>query len=248
MLQTDASTRKTIVNILSSINFRDFQNPWRHCTLPLRFEYTRRHTRSQPVATAAPLALAASVVCNSPVTTIQEKTLGCFLAFLHQLEMGHQFHHHNNHNEEHHHQAVDGLVNLFTKANNDLTVVHNRLEKEFRETYPDNANPMKLVSRIKKIQDELPFLKDQCRELLLAKQDLIDKARTTIVGNRASIQRLQTSMGIPVISDSDDPAYTNFNQVIDEWTVQVRSRTGDEGHEGSEDINNMLFSAIVEGN
>ncbi|XP_071695946.1 uncharacterized protein [Rutidosis leptorrhynchoides] len=146
---------------------------------------------------------------------------------------------------DNHHHAVDGLINLFTKANNDLTVVHNRLEKEFRQIYPDNANPMKLVYRIKKIQDELPSLKEQCRELLSAKQDLIDKARTNIVGNRASLQRLQTSMGVPVISDSEDSAYTNFNEVIDEWTLQVRSRTGDEVHEGSEDINKMLFSAIV---
>ncbi|MFS8030126.1 putative spindle and kinetochore-associated protein [Helianthus anomalus] len=154
--------------------------------------------------------------------------------------------HQSNH---HHHDAVDGLVNLFIKANNDLNIVHNRLDKEFREIYPDNANPMKLVARIKKIQDELPSLKEQCRELLSAKQDLIDKARTTIVGNRASLQRLQTSMGIPVTNDSDDSAYTNFNEVIDEWALQVRSKTGKETHEGSdsEDINKMLFSAIVEG-
>ncbi|KAK1438402.1 hypothetical protein QVD17_04211 [Tagetes erecta] len=152
-----------------------------------------------------------------------------------------------NHQHQHHH-AVDGLVNLLTKANNDLTVVHNRLDKEFRQIYPDNANPMKLVSRIKKIQDELPSLKEQCRELLSAKQDLIDKARTTIVGNRASLQRLQTSIGIPVTNDSDDTAFTNFNEVIDEWAQQVRSKTGDEGHEDSdsEDINRMLFSVIVE--
>nr|XP_043607440.1 uncharacterized protein LOC122579345 [Erigeron canadensis] len=149
---------------------------------------------------------------------------------------------------DNYHAAVDGLVNLFTKANNDLTVVHNRLDKEFRQIYPDNVNPMKLVSRIKKMQDELPSLKEQCGELLSAKQDLIDKARKTIVGNRASLQRVQRSMGMPVTSDSDDSAYTSFNEVIDEWTMQVRSRTGDEGHEGSEDINKMLFSAIVEGN
>lgn len=29
---------------------------------------------------------------------------------------------------------------------------------------------MKLVSRIKKVQDDLPILKEQCRELLAAKQ------------------------------------------------------------------------------
>lgn len=111
---------------------------------------------------------------------------------------------------------------------------------------------MKLVSRIKKIQEELSSLTEQCRELLSAKQvlflnlrnfrgfsfrslnflklreifgvdlclfidfifqDLIDKATTTLVGNRNLLQRMQTSTGIPLTSDSDDPAFTNFNQV-----------------------------------
>ena len=39
-----------------------------------------------------------------------------------------------------HHQATDGLVNLFTKASHDLTVVQHRLEKEFQLVYPDNVN------------------------------------------------------------------------------------------------------------
>ncbi|EOY29294.1 Uncharacterized protein TCM_036881 [Theobroma cacao] len=182
---------------------------------------------------------------------------------------------HRNHQEQSHHQAADNLVNLFSKANHDLLVVHYRLEKEFQQIYPDNANPMKLVSRIKKIQEELSSLTEQCRELLSAKQDLIDKARTTLVGNRNLLQHMQAPMGIPVTSDSDDPAFANFNQVslhffpqfqavlpifqvvskvvaplaskqprsnhwwallkitpmlrcfiIEEWTVQVRSRIG----------------------
>ncbi|XP_042986603.1 spindle and kinetochore-associated protein 2 isoform X1 [Carya illinoinensis] len=163
-----------------------------------------------------------------------------------------------------HHQATDSLVNLFTKANHDLTVVQHRLEKEFQQVYPDNANPMKLVSRIKKIQEDLLTLKEQCHELLAAKQDLIDKAQTTLVGNRSLLQRMQASVGIPLTSDSDDPAYANFNQedklklitfwssnlqVVDEWAVQVRSRTGDEQHKSdSKDINKLLFSAIVQTN
>ncbi|GMP83815.1 hypothetical protein CsSME_00037601 [Camellia sinensis var. sinensis] len=133
--------------------------------------------------------------------------------------MGHSLedHLHNN-------QAVDNLVNLLTKANHDLTLVQHKLEKEFQQIYPDNANPIKLVSRIKKLQQDLSSLKEQCRVLLAAKQDLIDKARTTLVGNRSSLQRLQASTGIPVTSDSDDPAYTNFKQIIDEWTTQVSLR------------------------
>ncbi|KAM1118505.1 hypothetical protein ACFX15_042020 [Malus domestica] len=145
-----------------------------------------------------------------------------------------------------HHEATDGLVKLLTKANHDLTVVQHRLEREFQQIYPDNANPMKLVSRIKKIQEELSTLEDQCRELLSAKQDLIDKARTTLVGNRNQLQRMEASMGVLADADSDDSAYANFNQVIDEWTVQVRSKTGDENRDSdSEDINQLLFSAIV---
>ncbi|CAN6722021.1 unnamed protein product [Malus baccata var. baccata] len=145
-----------------------------------------------------------------------------------------------------HHEATDGLVKLLTKANHDLTVVQHRLEREFQQIYPDNANPMKLVSRIKKIQEELSTLEDQCRELLSAKQDLIDKARTTLVGNRNQLQRMEASMGVFTDADSDDSAFANFNQVIDEWTVQVRSKTGDENRDSdSEDINQLLFSAIV---
>ncbi|XAR71477.1 hypothetical protein NMG60_11028754 [Bertholletia excelsa] len=148
-----------------------------------------------------------------------------------------------------HHHGVDGLLNLFTKANHDLTVVHHKLEKEFQQIYLDNVNPMNLLSRIKKIQEDLSYLKEQCRELLAAKQDLIDKASTTLVGNRVLLQRLQASCGVPVTSDSDDPAYTNFNQIIDEWTTHVRSRTEDDKHgSSSENINDLLFSAIVQGN
>ncbi|XP_058067808.1 uncharacterized protein LOC131217081 [Magnolia sinica] len=154
--------------------------------------------------------------------------------------MGHE-------NQYHHHAAVDDLQNLLTKANNDLSVVQHRLEKEFQNTYPDNVNPSKLVSRIKKIQDDLSSLKEQCRELLAAKQDLIDEARTTLVGNRSLLQRMQASSGLPITSDSVDLAYTNLNQVIDEWTVQIRPKTGDEEHfSDSEDINQLLFSAIVQ--
>ncbi|KAL0312182.1 UNVERIFIED_CONTAM: hypothetical protein Sradi_5617500 [Sesamum radiatum] len=147
-----------------------------------------------------------------------------------------------------HNQAVDGLLSLFSKANRDLSTVHNKLHKEFQQVYPDHANPMKLVARLKKIEEEMSSLKDQCRELLAAKQDLIDKARTLLVGNRTLLQRLQASSGAPVTSDADDPAFASFNQIIDEWTLQVKSRTEEEEEPGSNDINQLLFSAIVQSN
>ncbi|KAL6524221.1 hypothetical protein OROMI_031316 [Orobanche minor] len=147
-----------------------------------------------------------------------------------------------------HNQAIDGLMSLFSKANRDLLTVQNKLDKEFQQVYPDYANPMKLVSRLKKIEEEMSSLKDQCRELLAAKQDLIDKARTLLVGNRTQLQRLQASTGVPVISDADDPAYMSFNQIIDEWATQVASKTEGEEEAGSDDINQLLFSAIVQSN
>lgn len=145
-----------------------------------------------------------------------------------------------------HHPAVDGLVSLFNKSHHDLSLVHFKLEKEFHQIYPDNANPMKLVARLKKIQDELSSLKDQCRELLTAKQDLIDKASSILVGNRSMLQRMQASVGIPVTSDSEDAAYSSFNQIIEEWTAHVRSTTGGEEDDSApEDINNLIFASIV---
>ena len=39
-----------------------------------------------------------------------------------------------------HHEAMDGLLNLFTKANHDLTLVQHRLEKEFQQIYPHNVS------------------------------------------------------------------------------------------------------------
>ncbi|XP_057799322.1 uncharacterized protein LOC131015092 isoform X2 [Salvia miltiorrhiza] len=153
-----------------------------------------------------------------------------------------------------HNQAVDGLLNLFSKANRDLSAVQHKLHKEFQQTYPENTNPMKLVERLKKIEEEMSSLKDECRELLACKtvfdmQDLIDKARTLLVGNRTMLHRLQVSTGVPLTGDADgDDAYESFNQVIDEWATQVKSTKEDEEEPGSNDINQMLFSAIVQSN
>ncbi|KAF3628094.1 putative fasciclin-like arabinogalactan protein 14-like [Capsicum annuum] len=198
--------------------------------------------------------------------------------------MGHRNLSSYHHLEKEQHQSVDGLLTLFKKANHDLTTVHNKLEKEFQQVYPDNANPMKLVSRIKKVQDEMCSLKEQCRELLAAKQIRflslsplfieVSKALSwffsqkkfpenflaccaevnlsgqNLLSSQVTYEKLKLGYqhGVPVTSDSDDPSYASFNQVIDEWTTQVRSRTEDESPESGEDINQMLFSAIVHDN
>lgn len=153
------------------------------------------------------------------------------------------------HSHDYHHQAVDGLVTFLSKTHHDLNLVSFKLEKEFQQVYSDNTNPMKLVSRINKLQQELASIQQHCRELLAAKQDVIDKARATLVSNRSLLQKLQTHAGVPIIDDNNDPEFVNFNQVIDEWTTHVRAGADNEHQESaSEDINHLLFSAIVPGN
>lgn len=45
-------------------------------------------------------------------------------------------------------------------------------------------------------------------------QDLIDIARTVLVGNRTMLHKLQSSTGVPLTGDADDDAYESFNQVF----------------------------------
>ncbi|KAF1885559.1 hypothetical protein Lal_00039390 [Lupinus albus] len=146
-------------------------------------------------------------------------------------------------------EAMEGIVRLFTKANHDLNMLKHRLEKEFENVYPENANPMKLVSRIKKIQDDILILTGQCHHLLAAKQDLIDKAQTVLLENRNLLHRMQSSLGIPITPQQHDDPFTNFKQIIEEWTLQVRSKTGDKTDDAdSGDLNKLLFSALVQSN
>ncbi|KAF3774922.1 hypothetical protein EJ110_NYTH51857 [Nymphaea thermarum] len=143
--------------------------------------------------------------------------------------------------------AVDDLQSFFARSNRDLSLIRHKLESEFRLAYPDNVNPLKLVSRIKRVEEELSSLREQSRELLSAKQDLMDRTRTTLVGNRGLLQRVQASAGITLNDDGDDSAIDHLVQIIDEWNAQVGLR-GDNEKQSSvdEDVNQLLFSAKVQ--
>ncbi|CAI8605987.1 unnamed protein product [Vicia faba] len=142
--------------------------------------------------------------------------------------------------------ATHELVKFFRKSNQDLDIVHRLLENEFQRLYPDNANPMKLASRIRKVQEDVSSLKEKYPELLAAKQDLIDKAQRLLVENINLLKRMKSSVGIPFTYE-DEEAFANFKQVIDEWTEQTRSKIGNEPHDSnSSDLNKLLFSAIVQ--
>ncbi|KAJ0984915.1 hypothetical protein J5N97_003271 [Dioscorea zingiberensis] len=139
------------------------------------------------------------------------------------------------------HPAVGDVMRLLSKSNHELLIVQRHLESEFQRSYPDEVNPCKIVSRIKKIQEDMLSLGELCRELLAEKQDLIDKARANLVGQRSSLQQLLASSGLPLMSNSDDEAYTNLNQVIDEWTLQVRAKTGEDATKALEATNGTML-------
>lgn len=141
-----------------------------------------------------------------------------------------------------HHPAVNDVLSTLAGASNALADVQRRLDVEFRASYPDHANPEKLVGRVKRIQEEVAALKDLCRDLLAQKQELIDRMRTSLAAQRGAAQRLLASSGLPLMTDADEAAYANLSQVINEWTAHVRPITGD-GED--EDTNQILFSAIV---
>ncbi|CAK8569938.1 unnamed protein product [Lathyrus sativus] len=148
--------------------------------------------------------------------------------------------------ENEYNEATEVLVKLFRNANQELEILHKRLQKEFHHLYPDNANPMKLASRIKKVLEDVSSLKEECPKLLAAKQDLIDKAQRGLVESRNLLKRMQSSVGIPFTGE-DEEAFANFKQVIDEWTDQTRSKIGNEPCDSdSGDLNRLLFSAIVQ--
>uniref|UniRef100_A0A2N9H196 Reverse transcriptase zinc-binding domain-containing protein n=1 Tax=Fagus sylvatica TaxID=28930 RepID=A0A2N9H196_FAGSY len=57
--------------------------------------------------------------------------------------------------------------------------------------------------------------------------DLIDKALDhSWWEQNFCCSRCKHLWASPSFSDSDDPAFANFNQIVDEWEAQVRSRTG----------------------
>ncbi|KAI5008319.1 uncharacterized protein LOC123425072 [Hordeum vulgare subsp. vulgare] len=142
------------------------------------------------------------------------------------------------------HPAVNDVYLTLLGASNTLADVQRRLDLEFRASYPDHANPAKLVGRLKRVQEEVAALKDLCRDLLAQKQKLIDMMRTSLAAQRSATQRLLASSGLPLMTDEEEATYTSLKKVIDEWTDQLKPMAGDADGE-NEDTDQILFSAIV---
>ncbi|KAH0912713.1 hypothetical protein HID58_036034 [Brassica napus] len=110
-------------------------------------------------------------------------------------------------------------------------------------------NLINVFARASRDLDAVHFKLDKEFQQIYPDNDLIDKAQTTLVGNYNLIQKINAALGESTNGDADDDALADFNQIIEEWTMQVRSRTVGETEEADkEDINKLLFSAIVHNN
>ncbi|GAQ84016.1 hypothetical protein KFL_001730100 [Klebsormidium nitens] len=122
--------------------------------------------------------------------------------------------------------AIASIEILLEKAQADLEFVAQKLEEEFEEKFSrSGVNPIKLVARLKKIQEELPQVKAESENILAAKQDLIDTAKQSIVTNRDLLRRLQGRAGMPVVPDFEDGTYRAFSEALQEWDSQVGLHT-----------------------
>ncbi|KAJ1281413.1 hypothetical protein BS78_04G303800 [Paspalum vaginatum] len=141
-----------------------------------------------------------------------------------------------------HHPSVNDILSTLADGSAALADVQRRLDLEFRASYPDHANPAKLVARVKRVQEEVAALKELCRDLLTQKQELIDRIRMSLVAQRGTTQRLLAASGLPPLSEADEAAHSSLNVVIDEWTAHVSPITGECKEK---DTNQILFSTII---
>ncbi|KAH9565501.1 hypothetical protein CY35_04G081700 [Sphagnum magellanicum] len=138
--------------------------------------------------------------------------------------------------------AVKTIEAHFVNADAALQLVLHKLEAEFETAYSNSVNPLKLISHLKRLQEELPILQEECDKLLAAKQDLIDIARNNLVKNRTWLRQLQARAGLTVVSDADDPIYSTCTKALEDWAKQLEIPTSDAVIEGAQpDLNLELF-------
>ncbi|KAK9822805.1 hypothetical protein WJX81_000337 [Elliptochloris bilobata] len=115
--------------------------------------------------------------------------------------------------------ATEHFLTSLEKAEADLKAVARRFEEEFQERCGGVAvNPLSILQRIKKLERELPQVREECCAVLEAKQALVDAAHRGLAGNHAAVVQLQGRAGLP---PGDDAALRDFAGAVAEWSRVV---------------------------
>ncbi|KAI8468571.1 MAG: hypothetical protein J3K34DRAFT_470752 [Monoraphidium minutum] len=144
--------------------------------------------------------------------------------------------------------AAEDLIGLMERSGTALALVARRLDEEFATRFKDaGVNPLEIIKRIKRLERELPELKDQCQALISTKQarqpppptsapalgartalELTDAARQLLRGNRDQLQALVARSGAPPHGAA--AAAGALGAALEEWDAQMRrAREGEAG-------------------
>jgi len=125
---------------------------------------------------------------------------------------------------------------IFQKADSDLQFVVHRLEAEFNKKLQNSKqNPLKIIQRIKRIQEDLPVIQEDIERIVACKQSLLEDSQRILFSNGMLLERLQMSVGDRPLSLGEigaykkgvemHPSYQQFNNVIENWEKDAQGYT-----------------------
>ena len=131
-------------------------------------------------------------------------------------------------------EACESFIASLEKAQAELDQIANRLEEEFCARYKGSSiNPMDVLTRINKIRHELPVLANECAEVLQAKQECVDAAKSHLSTNGTELSRLQRRAGIDDHHNNEEVEMLQaFKAAVEE--LESKMRLGGGGGIGGE--------------
>lgn len=127
--------------------------------------------------------------------------------------------------------ASEDLISLLERSSTTLAFVARRLEDEFAARFQDvGVNPLSIIKRIKRLERDLPDLKEQCQALISSKQELTDSARQLLHSNQQQLQQLCGKSGAPQHDDAS--VLSAFDASLEEWDAQMRRAREDGAGDG----------------
>ncbi|KAL3159090.1 hypothetical protein ABBQ32_011088 [Trebouxia sp. C0010 RCD-2024] len=140
--------------------------------------------------------------------------------------------------------SADTLIICLEKAEADLKAIAHRLEEGFAQQYGRHqVNPFDLAQRIRRIERQLPEVHQECREVLTRKQELIDNAKSQLIGNYKALESLELRSGLKSKSGTTEN-FQAFEVAIAEWDSKLGLPAQSGGQDA--DLNQALLSSVLQ--
>jgi len=143
----------------------------------------------------------------------------------------------------------EDLVKLLEQSAATLATVAHRLDEEFANRFTGSQpNPAGIITRVKKLEQQLPKLRQQCQEIMSQKQELIDHARRELSSNTVQLQQLCNRSGAPP-SEGSAAVYAGYSKALQDWDSSMGSRTAvDLGNQDAAYSKESLNWALAQSN